>query len=135
MNIGQASELSGIPSKTIRYYESIGLIPAPARTDSGYRDYSQPEIETMRFIKRARNLGFTIKDACELVDLWQDQHRASAQVKALTQRHISDIENKIKKLDSMRHTLVTLADKCHGDDRPDCPILEDFAALSNGNRP
>ncbi|MDP7101191.1 MAG: MerR family DNA-binding transcriptional regulator, partial [Rhodospirillales bacterium] len=113
MNIGQASELSGIPSKTIRYYESIGLIPAPARTDSGYRDYSQPEIETMRFIQRARNLGFTIKDVCELVDLWQDQHRASAQVKALTQRHISDIENKIKKLDSMRHTLVTLADKCH----------------------
>ncbi len=133
MNIGQASELSGIPSKTIRYYESIGLIPAPARTDSGYRDYSQPEIETMRFIQRARNHGFTIKDVCELVDLWQDQHRASAQVKALTQRHISDIENKIKELDSMRLTLVTLADKCHGDDRPDCPILEDFAALINGN--
>ena len=133
MNIGQASELSGIPSKTIRYYESIGLIPAPARTDSGYRDYSQPEIETMRFIQRARHLGFKIKDVCELVDLWQDQHRASAQVKSLTQRHISDIENKIMELESMRHTLVMLSDKCHGDDRPDCPILEDLASLCNGN--
>ena len=133
MNIGQASELSGIPSKTNRYYESIGLIPAPARTDSGYRDYSQPEIETMRFIQRARNLGFTIKDVCELVDLWHDQHRTSAQVKSLTQRHIHEIEIKLKELESMRHTLVTLSDKCHGDDRPDCPILEDLASLNNGN--
>ena len=129
MNIGQASELSGLPSKTIRNYESIGLLPAPARKDSGYRDYSTPEIETMRFIQRARNLGFAIKDVNELLDLWNDTHRTSAQVKALTKRHIDEIESKINELESMRNTLVTLSDKCHGDDRPDCPILEDLASL------
>jgi Cu(I)-responsive transcriptional regulator len=133
MNIGQASELSGIPSKTIRYYESIGLLPPPARKDSGYRDYSNPEIETMRFIQRARKLGFAIKDVCDLLDLWNDTHRTSAQVKSLTKRHISEIESKIQELESMRSTLVTLSDKCHGDDRPDCPILEDLASLNFGN--
>ena len=133
MNIGAASKLSGIPSKTIRYYESIGLLAEPARTDSGYRDYSTPEIETMRFIQRARNLGFPIKDVCELLDLWNDTHRTSAQVKSLTQRHIDEIESKIKELESMRKTLVTLSDKCHGDDRPECPILEDLASLKFGN--
>ena len=133
MNIGQASELSGIPSKTIRYYESIGLIPAPARTDSGYRDYSNPEIETMRFIQRARNLGFAIKDVCELLDLWHDHNRTSAQVKSLTQRHIVEIESKVKELESMRNTLAMLSEKCHGNDRPECPILEDLASLNFGN--
>lgn len=133
MNIGQASELSGIPSKTIRYYESIGLLPAPARTDSGYRDYSNPEIETMRFIQRSRHLGFSIKDVCELLDLWNDTNRTSAQVKSLTKRHVSQIEEKIKELEGMRKTLVTLSNKCHGDDRPDCPILEDLASLNNSN--
>ncbi len=133
MNIGQASDLSGIPAKTIRYYESIGLLPKPARTDSGYRDYSDPEIETMRFIQRARKLGFAIKDVCELLDLWNDTHRTSAQVKSLTRRHIDEIEVKINELESMRKTLITLSDKCHGDDRPDCPILEDLASLKNGN--
>ncbi len=133
MNIGHASELSGIPSKTIRYYESIGLLPEPMRTDSGYRDYSKPEIETMRFIQRARHLGFAIKDVCALLDLWNDTNRTSAQVKALTKRHVDEIESKIKELESMRNTLVLLSDKCHGDDRPDCPILEDLASPTIGN--
>ena len=133
MNIGRASELSGIPSKTIRYYESIGLLPLPARTGSGYRDYSAPEIEIMRFIQRARHLGFPIKDVCELLDLWNDTDRNSAQVKSLTKRHIDEIEEKIAELESMRNTLVTLADKCNGDDRPDCPILQDLASLNVGN--
>ncbi len=134
MNIGKASELSGVRAKTIRYYESIGLIPEPPRRESGYRDYGLPDIETLKFVQRARNLGFTIKDVSDLLNLWNDKNRASSRVKELTQRHIQEIEGRIDELESMRRTLIDLSNKCHGDDRPDCPILDDLASSLNGNR-
>lgn len=133
MNIGRVSKLSGVTSKTIRYYESIGLIPEPPRTDSGYRDYELPDVETLKFVQRARNLGFSIKDVSGLLNLWNDKNRASSQVKEMTQRHIEEIEGRIKELEGMRRTLVDLSSKCHGDDRPDCPILDDLASHLNGN--
>ena len=126
MNIGKASELSGVRAKTIRYYESIGLIPEPPRRESGYRDYGLPDIETLKFVQRARNLGFTIKDVSDLLNLWNDKNRASSRVK--------EIEGRIDELESMRRTLIDLSNKCHGDDRPDCPILDDLASSLNGNR-
>jgi MerR family copper efflux transcriptional regulator len=127
MNIGRAAEVTGVPAKTIRYYESVGLIPPPARTEGGYRDYSPDELHTIGFIKRARRLGFSIKDIGGLLDLWRDRNRASAEVKAITERHIEEIGHRIAELESVRRTLVHLSGKCHGDDRPDCPILDDLS--------
>jgi MerR family copper efflux transcriptional regulator len=127
MNIGATAELTGIPAKTIRYYESIGLIPKTARTAGGYRDYGPADVQTLQFVRRARSLGFSIKDVAELLDLWQDRGRASAEVKALTERHIADITRRIAELESVRRTLIDLSGRCHGDDRPDCPILDDLA--------
>ena len=134
MNIGRVSELSGVTAKTIRYYESIGLIPEPPRKESGYRNYSLPDVETLKFIQRSRNLGFTIKDVGDLLNLWKDKNRASSRVKELTQCHIEEIEGCIQEMEGMRRTLIKIASKCHGDDRPDCPILEDLASSINGNR-
>ena len=127
MNIGEASRLSGLPSKTIRYYESVGLIETAGRSEAGYRVYDQAAIETLRFVHRARSLGFTVAEVGDLLALWRDKKRASAQVKALAAQHLARIDEKIAEFQGLRGTLVTLIDRCQGDDRPDCPILSDLA--------
>ncbi len=127
MNIGEAARSSGVPAKTIRYYESIGLIPPAHRRDSGYRSFGQIEIDTLRFVQRARSLGFSVKDVARLLDLWRDRSRASSDVKALATEQIGEIDRKIVELRSMRDTLQHLAKQCHGDDRPDCPIIDGIA--------
>jgi len=121
------AEKSGVPPKTIRYYEDVGLIPPARRTESGYRHYNDRDLETLRFVQRARSLGFSVKDVGALLALWHDSARASAEVKALAADHVSEIDRKLAELKSMRRTLVDLMDRCHGDDRPDCPILDDLA--------
>ncbi|MDA1091059.1 MAG: Cu(I)-responsive transcriptional regulator [Proteobacteria bacterium] len=131
MNIGAAAEVTGVPAKTIRYYESIGLIPPATRAENGYRHYTGIDIDTLKFIQRARRLGFSVKDVGGLLALWQDQDRTSASVKALALKHISDVEQRIHELDSIRRTLIDLTDRCHGNDRPHCPILEEFAQGSD----
>ncbi len=132
MNIGEAASESGVNAKTIRYYESIGLIPPAIRAENGYRNFSHFDIETLKFIQHARRLGFSVKDVGGLLELWGDKSRTSADVKALALKHISDVEKRIAELESIRNTLIDLTDRCHGDDRPDCPILEDLAAGPDG---
>ena len=127
MNIGRLSGLTGVTAKTIRYYESIGLIPEPPRKPSGYRDYGDSDVEVLRFVSKARLLGFPLKDVTQLLSLWQDRNRTSAEVKALTESHIADIEQRIEELQSVRRTLLDLSQRCHGNTRPDCPILDDLA--------
>ena len=127
MNIGQAAKLSNVSAKTIRYYESINLIPKAARSDNGYRDYSSNDVEMLRFIKRSRNLGFSVDAVSNLLDLWRNKQRASADVKAVALKHIEDVEKRIVELESIRDTLKNLTKCCHGDNRPDCPILEGLA--------
>jgi len=127
MNIGTVAEKTGVPAKTIRYYEDIGLIPPAHRGDNGYRTYGETDVETLRFIQKARRLGFSVKDVSNLIALWQDKNRASADVKAFAQSHIKEVEKRIAELESIRKTLVHLTQRCHGDDRPECPILEDLA--------
>lgn len=126
MNIGHAARRSGLPAKTIRYYEEIGLL-RPERRDNGYRDYSEAELHSLRFLARARSLGFSIEECRQLLSLYRDRSRASADVRALAERHIGDIEAKIGELQSMKTTLAALVTACHGDARPDCPILDDLA--------
>jgi len=127
MNIGTAARASGVPAKTIRYYEEIGLIQPAERSDGNYRVYGDLEVETLRFIRRARSLGFSVDEVAELLDLWRDRGRSSRQVKALANRHLADIDGKIDALKTMRDTLNQLIERCHGDSRPDCPILADLA--------
>jgi MerR family copper efflux transcriptional regulator len=127
MNIGHVAERSGVPARTIRYYESIGLIGEPERGANGYRRYVRADVETLRFIQRARGLGFSLGDVGELLALWRDGSRASADVKALALGHVVEMEKRIRELESLRRTLIDLTDRCHGDDRPDCPILDDLA--------
>tara|TARA_R110002110_G_scaffold138271_11_gene323945 strand:- start:2043 stop:2441 length:399 start_codon:yes stop_codon:yes gene_type:complete len=129
MNIGTVSEKSGLPAKTIRYYEEIGLI-TPGRDLNGYRQFADPDIHKLAFLARARSLGFTIEDCRALIALYADRERASADVKELAQQHLSEIDRKITELESMRSTLRDLVKRCHGDDRPDCPILNDLAGAS-----
>ena len=127
MNIGTAARASGIPAKTIRYYEEIGLIQPAERSDGNYRVYDEHEVQTLRFIRRARSLGFSVDEVAELLDLWRDRSRSSRRVKALANRHLEDIDGKIAALKTMRDTLNELIERCHGDARPDCPILADLA--------
>jgi MerR family copper efflux transcriptional regulator len=127
LTIGDVARLSGVPAKTIRYYEDIDLVPAPERAANGYRVYDTRAVETLRFVKRARDLGFSIDDVTELLALWHDDTRTSGEVKQLVRRHIADVEHKIAELEGLRRTLQSLADHCHGDDRPDCPILDDLS--------
>jgi MerR family copper efflux transcriptional regulator len=126
MNIGQASAASGVSTKMLRYYESIGLLPKAARTEAGYRVYSLKDVSTLRFIRRARDLGLSIGRIKLLVGLWQDRERSSADVKVVAQRHVSELDTRILELTAMRDTLQELADACHGDHRPECPILRDL---------
>ena len=124
MNIGQAAKASGVSAKMIRYYEQTGLIPPADRKESGYRDYSDTDVHMLRFIRRARDLGFSIAEIGDLVGLWRDETRQSAEVKRLAQGHISPLDKKIKDLQDMAHTLTMLVNACKGDHRPHCPILE-----------
>lgn len=127
MNIGEAAKASGIPAKTIRYYESVGLIPAAGRNAAGYRAYTLRDVETLKFIAHARSLGFSVKDVGDLLALWQDRDRASAEVKRIAAGHVAQVERKIEELQAIRTTLLGLMACCQGDDRPDCPILEELA--------
>jgi MerR family copper efflux transcriptional regulator len=126
MNIGQAAKSSGLSAKMIRYYESIGLLQAATRTDSGYRVYSANDLHTLAFIKRSRDLGFSLEEVGKLLTLWQDRGRASADVKALAHKHIVELNQKIEELAGLRDTLQDLVEHCKGNDRPDCPILKDL---------
>ena len=126
MNIGDVAKQSGLPAKTIRYYEDIGLI-TPQRDLNGYRRFREQDLHKLHFLGRARALGFTIEDCRTLLALYEDDHRASAQVKAVAEEHLSQIEEKIAQLRAMEETLRNLVTACHGDDRPDCPILNDLA--------
>ena len=127
MNIGQAAKAAGITAKMIRHYESVGLLPPATRSDTGYRQYGEREVHVLRFIRRARDLGFSIKDISGLLSLWHDRQRPSRQVKALAQAHMQQLQRKIDELQSMRQTLEKLVQCCQGDERPDCPILQDLA--------
>ena len=133
MNIGKAAAASGVSAKMIRYYESIGLLPAARRTDSGYRFYTDEDVHVLRFIRRARDLGFSLADIAELLALWRDQRRASADVKRIALEHVVALERKIAELQGMASTLRTLAAHCHGDARPDCPILTDLDAAGRSH--
>jgi len=126
MNIGQAAKRSGLSAKMIRYYESIGLLQAAHRTDSGYRLYGKDDLHTLAFIKRSRDLGFSLEEVGKLLTLWQDRGRASADVKALARQHIVELNQKITELAGLRDTLQDLVEHCQGNDRPDCPILRDL---------
>jgi MerR family copper efflux transcriptional regulator len=126
-NIGDAARLTGVTAKMIRHYESIGLIPVAGRTVAGYRLYGPNDLHRLTFIKRARSLGFSIKDIEVLLSLWGDPKRASRDVKRLAQSHADELERKILEMQSMQRVLQDLARRCHGDDRPDCPVLEDLA--------
>jgi MerR family copper efflux transcriptional regulator len=128
MNIGQAAKSSGLSAKMIRYYESIGLLQAATRTDSGYRLYGQDDLHTLTFIKRSRDLGFSLEEVGKLLTLWQDKERASADVKSLARKHIVELNQKIEELAGLRDTLQDLVEHCQGDHRPDCPILKDLAS-------
>ncbi|MCB1435320.1 MAG: Cu(I)-responsive transcriptional regulator, partial [Alphaproteobacteria bacterium] len=124
MNIGQAAKASGVSAKMIRYYEQTGLIPAADRKDSGYRDYSDTDVHMLRFIRRARDLGFSVAEIGDLLNLWRDETRQSAEVKRLAQGHIDALERKIADMQDMAHTLTMLVNACQGDHRPHCPILQ-----------
>jgi len=126
MNIGVVARKSGLPAKTIRYYEDIGLVKAD-RKPNGYRDYSNEHLNTLRFLARARSLGFSIEDCRQLLSLYEDRDRASSDVRTLAISHIREVERKIEELEGIRATLSSLVDACQGDQRPDCPILSDLA--------
>jgi Cu(I)-responsive transcriptional regulator len=126
-NIGQAAARSGVSAKMVRHYESLGLLPKVARTDSNYRRYSEREVHTLRFIKRGRDLGFSMAEIAELLKLYQNRRRASSDVKRIALAHVADLERRMAEMGEMKRALEHLAHCCHGDDRPDCPILEELA--------
>ena len=128
LNIGQAATASGVSAKMIRHYEEVGLVPRVRRTYAGYRQYSETDLHTLRFIRHARDLGFSIRQIAELVSLWQNRRRPSSKVKALAQAHIEQLERKAAETLAIKRTLEHLVRCCHGDDRPDCPILDTLSA-------
>lgn len=131
VTIGEAAQASGVSAKMVRHYESLGLLGDVARTEGGYRQYGEADIHTLRFIKRARDLGFSMAEIAELVSLWHDRGRASSEVKRVAEQHVAELDKRIQALQTMRQTLGTLLRHCHGDGRPECPILDDLA----GERP
>ena len=134
MNIGEAAAASGVSAKMIRHYEAIGLIRPAARTASGYRVYGRDDVHTLSFVRRARDLGFSIGQIHELLSLWRDRDRASASVKRLALDHVAELEAKMVELGRMADTLRHLAENCHGDERPDCPIINDLAGTGEAAR-
>ncbi|MBK9135959.1 MAG: Cu(I)-responsive transcriptional regulator [Betaproteobacteria bacterium] len=130
MNIGQAAAATGVSAKMIRHYEGMGLLPPAARTDAGYRQYSARDVNMLRFIRHSRDLGFSLEQIRELLDLWQNRRRSSRQVKALAEAHMAELDAKLAELQSMRATLAHLVHGCHGDDRPDCPIIDTLEAAA-----
>jgi MerR family transcriptional regulator, copper efflux regulator len=128
MQIGEAAARSGVSAKMIRYYEDIGLVPRSARRPQGYRDYDDQDVHRLRFVARARDLGFTIKEIAELLRLYSNRRRSSADVKRVALRHVAELEAKIRMMRQLKRTIQHLADRCRGDDRPECPILEDLAS-------
>ena len=126
-NIGQAAKASGVSAKMIRHYEAIGLTGAALRTEAGYRVYGERDVQVLQFIHRSRELGFSLDQIRTLLALWQDKQRASKDVRAMARQHIGELDRKIADLQAMRRTLETLATRCHGDERPDCPILDDLS--------
>jgi len=133
MNIGETARASGISAKMIRYYESVGLLPAPDRSASGYRRYAEADVQTLRFLRRARLLGFSVAQMGELLALWRDEHRASGDVKRLALAHAAVLEEKAKAIVEMSRALRHLAERCEGDGRPDCPIIEELASEPGGD--
>lgn len=131
MNIGKAADASGVSAKMIRHYEAIGLITPGLRTEAGYRVYGDKDLHELRFIRRARDMGFSLEQIRALLSLWQDRGRASADVKRLAQSHIDELDGRIRELTEMRNMLTSLAETCQGDERPDCPII---AGLEGGKR-
>ena len=127
MNIGQAAERSGVSAKMVRHYESLGLLARIGRTESGYRQYADKEVHTLRFIRRARDLGFSMAEIAQLLKLWQNRRRASADVKRIAQEHVADLGRRMEEMAAMKRTLERLAECCRGDQRPDCPILDELA--------
>ena len=134
LNIGEAAAESGVSAKMIRHYESLGLLRTVRRSEGGYRLYETNDLHVLRFIRRARDLGFSMKDIGHLLGLWRNRRRASADVRRIAQQHITELNQKIAELQSMRRTLEHLVHHCHGDQRPDCPILEDLARIDHGER-
>ena len=128
LDIGRCARATGVPTKTIRYYESIGLLAPPKRAENGYRLYGGTEVETLRFVRRARDLGFSLEEISKFLALWRDKNRASADVKALALEHVRALDERIAKLRDVRETILALAQRCHGDRRPNCPILADIAS-------
>jgi Cu(I)-responsive transcriptional regulator len=127
MNIGEAARASGVSAKMIRYYEQIGLVRAADRTESNYRSFDDRNVNELRFIKRARNLGFSVEEIANLLSLWRDRERPSREVKAIADAHVADLEARVAEMQAMADTLRDLSRCCAGDDRPDCPILADLA--------
>lgn len=126
MNIGEASKNSGVSSKMIRHYEELGIIPRPSRTESGYRRYNENDIHVLRFVRHSRELGFSMKDIKQLVGLWKNKSRSSAQVKTIAKKHRDELQRKLNEIQAIISTLDNLVGCCHGDERPDCPILEEL---------
>jgi len=126
LTIGQAAQRAQVSAKMVRHYESLGLLPAVQRNESGYRQYSEQQVHTLRFIKRSRDLGFSMPEIAELLKLWQDNRRPSSQVKRIAAMHVADLDLRIAELTAMRRTLQHLVQCCHGDHRPDCPILDEL---------
>jgi Cu(I)-responsive transcriptional regulator len=128
MNIGEVARRAGLNSRTIRFYESIGLVGAPGRASSGYRDYGDNDVHRLRFVASARALGFSVEEIRQLLALYDDRDRSSADVKQVVLHHVGEIDRKLKELAAMRRTLMHLAERCHGDERPDCPILDELSS-------
>ena len=127
MNIGEVAKLSDVNSKMIRRYEEMGIIPKAGRNLSGYRTYSEKDVHILKFVKRSRELGFSMKDIKQLVSLWRNKSRPSSQVKSIATKHVNELEQKLMEIQSMLKTLKNLTDNCHGDSRPDCPILDELS--------
>lgn len=127
MNIGEASERSGVSAKMIRYYESVGMLPSAARRPNGYRDYGDQDVAVLQFVRRTRDLGFSLEEVSALLALWSDKKRSSREVKKLAEKHIADLERRVREMRAIMKTLRGLAQNCHGDERSDCPILDDLA--------
>ena len=133
VSIGVAAQLSTVTAKMVRHYESLGLLQAVARTESGYRQYSEADVRTLQFIKRGRDLGFSMAEIAELVGLWHNRTRASSSVKHIARQHMQHLAQRIEAMQAMQRTLGTLLDHCHGDARPECPILDDLAGKVTSN--